>query len=95
MRETTPYLKLPLPHPDNDLADDVEPLREAFGKLDAGFAAVDTALALKADAAAVAEALAEKADAADLSALEERTAAALKNSVNYAQIFYIANTGGF
>lgn len=94
MRETTPYLKLPLPHPDNDLADDVEPLREAFDKVDAGFATVNTALGLKADAVAVAEALGEKADAVDLSALEERTATALKNSVNHAQTFYLANIGG-
>lgn len=33
----TPVLKLPLPHPDHLLSDDVLRLREAFTMLDAGF----------------------------------------------------------
>jgi hypothetical protein len=35
--ERTPVLRLPLPHPDHLLADDVLRLREAFTTLDAGF----------------------------------------------------------
>ena len=37
--ERTPVLRLPLPHPDHLLVDDVLRLREAFTTLDAGFGA--------------------------------------------------------
>jgi len=70
--ERTPVLRLPLPHPDHLLVDDVLRLREAFTTLDAGFGAqrneVQTAMAqtrsevntvLEATTTAVADALDE------------------------------------
>ena len=34
IQQTTPHLGLPLPHPDNELQDDVSRLRDALGKID-------------------------------------------------------------
>lgn len=59
--ERTPLLRLPLPHPDHLLVDDVLRIREAFTALDAGFDAQRTELqtALDATTVAVADALDE------------------------------------
>lgn len=57
--EQTPYLKLPLPHPDNLLEADVERLREALQLVDANAGNMLTALMHKADADSVNTALAE------------------------------------
>lgn len=40
----TPHLSLPLPHPDNTLAEDVIRIRDAFTVLDQKIAALDTLL---------------------------------------------------
>ena len=40
----TPHLSLPLPHPDNSLAEDVIRIRDAFTVLDQKIAALDTLL---------------------------------------------------
>jgi hypothetical protein len=56
--ERTPLLRLPLPHPDHLLVDDVLRLREALTKVDAGFgeqrsevqAAMDATTTVVADA---------------------------------------------
>lgn len=54
----TEHLGLPLPHPDNDLEDDVPRLANALTALDSAVHAVQQLLATKADAEAVALALA-------------------------------------
>ncbi len=70
VNESTANLKLPLPHPDNLLEDDVHRIKKAFELLDADAARQDDALkevsSAKADASElqnVLEALQEKADA--------------------------------
>ena len=57
--ERTPLLRLPLPHPDHLLVDDVLRIREAFTALDSSFGAQRTELqtALEATTVAMADAL--------------------------------------
>ena len=63
--EHTPLLRLPLPHPDHLLVDDVLRLREALTTVDTGFGQQRTELqtALEATTVAMADAL-ERGDAA-------------------------------
>ena len=55
----TEHLGLPLPHPDNDLEDDVPRLADALAAVDSAVHAAQQLLATKADADAVAQALAD------------------------------------
>lgn len=45
INEITPHLYLPLPHPDNDLGDDVLRLRDALSAIDSKVATLDLLLA--------------------------------------------------
>lgn len=78
INDLTPSLNLPLPHPQNNLADDVTRLRNAL-------IALDTAVAAKADQAEINASLAALVDAAPASMDSLRElAAALGNDPDYA-----------
>ena len=74
--DRTPYLDLPLPHPDNLLSDDVGRLRQAVITLDAGF---------QEQAATVAASLEQTEKTVDAALSETSTAiqSALDNQQSY------------
>ncbi len=80
--EKTDNLSLPLPHPENELSEDVGRLRDAFGKLDTACGDMRTEIdantneiAVVADAAAAARATASQAASAAVKAQEAADAA--------------------
>ena len=73
--QKTQHLSLPLPHPNNDLADDVERLRTAFGLLDTNAAAQDLAIESARTAVVTADGKAQAAQAtADLAGTAAQSA---------------------
>lgn len=86
INETTSHLGLPLPHPTNQLSDDVERLRAALNGIDAKFEALDALLqsddatldqvqelvtAIKENRGDILDLLSDKADASALAVQEE------------------------
>ena len=83
----TPHLSLPLPHPDNSLAEDVIRIRDAFTVLDQKIAALDTLLTsddltLDSVQELVGAIKAARTDIGSLNALVARQLAAQNTAIN-------------